>query len=118
MMTTTRISIAERIGRWLGRGWRGYARREGQVVGWLMMRGVPGGLVRGALWLVKLAVIAMILYGGFWLAAVCLGVAGAAWVARNLDLEEPETEWRLGPSGYGLYRGDTRIDIGASLEDD
>ncbi|MCY1360227.1 hypothetical protein D9M68_436510 [compost metagenome] len=77
-----------------------------------------GGLVRGALWLVKLAVFAMILYSGFWVAAVCLGVECAAWAARNLDLEEPESEWRLGHSGYGLYRGETRIDIGDPFEDD
>ncbi len=118
MKTNTRTSFAERFGSRLGRGWRSYARREGRVGGWLMARGVPAALAKALVWAFRLAVLAMVLYSGFWVATVCLGVVGAAWAARNLDLEEPETEWRMGHSGYGLYRGETRIDIGDSFEED
>lgn len=118
MRTTPPLNTAERFGRWLGRGWRSYARGEGRVVEWLAAQGVPSELVRGILWLTKLVIVAAILYCGVWVAAVCFGVVSAAWVARNLHLEEPEAEWRLGQSGYGLYRGETRIDIGDAFQDD
>ncbi|MCP1332006.1 DUF3742 family protein, partial [Halomonas sp. R1t4] len=32
MNTRPRSSTAERFGRWLGRGWRGYVRRERRAV--------------------------------------------------------------------------------------
>lgn len=118
MRTTPPFNTAERLGCWLGRGWRSYARGEDRVVGWLGARCVPPAMAKALAWAFKLAVIAAILYSGVWVAAVCFGVAGAAWVARNLDLEGPEAEWRLGHSGYGLYRGDTRVDIGDAFEDD
>ncbi|MDF5981600.1 DUF3742 family protein [Pseudomonas aeruginosa] len=79
MRTATHISTAERFGRWLGRGWRGYVRREGQAVAWLTARGVPGVLTQGVLWFVKLGALALSLYVGIWLTAICLGIAGAAW---------------------------------------
>ena len=44
MNTTTRSSTAERLGRWLGRGWRGYVRRERRVAAWLASAGVPTGV--------------------------------------------------------------------------
>ncbi|HBN8564184.1 DUF3742 family protein [Pseudomonas aeruginosa] len=118
MRTATHISTAERFGRWLGRGWRGYVRREGQAVAWLTARGVPGFLIQGVLWFVKLGALALSLYVGIWLTAICLGIAGAAWGARNLEMDQPEPEWRMGHSGFGLYQGDMRIDMGDPFEDD
>lgn len=54
MNTTTRSNTAERFGRWLGRGWRGYVRRERRVVAWLASAGVPTGAATVLVWIVKL----------------------------------------------------------------
>ena len=119
MSTRTRISNAERFGRWLGRGWRAYVRRERWVSGWLAAQGVPTPAVAVLIWVVKLAVLAVLLYTAFWLALLLVFGVAAAWVARNTDWDvEQETEWRTGASGFGLYRGDVRIDIGDPNEDD
>lgn len=71
------------------------------------------------LWVVKLVLFGMLLYFAVWLAlllvfvmAVTLAVHRAGWD------DEQETEWRTGISGYGLYRGDVRIDVGDPYEDD
>ena len=68
MNTTTRISTAERLGRSIGRGWRGYLRREQRVARWLVTLGVPVGGAAAVLWIVKLAVLGVLLYSVFWLA--------------------------------------------------
>jgi hypothetical protein len=50
-------------------------------------------------------------------ALIAFAVA-AAWAARSADWDdEQETEWRTGADGFGLYRGDIRIDIGDPHED-
>ncbi|THF64875.1 DUF3742 family protein [Pseudothauera nasutitermitis] len=119
--TKNRISNAERLGRWLGGMWRGYVRRERRVAGWLVARGVPAGGATVLLWIVKLAVLGVLLYAAFWLALLLVFAVAAAWVARNADWEdedEDRTEWKVGPAGYGLYRGDIRIDIGDPHEDE
>ncbi|AHB57758.1 hypothetical protein U769_22640 [Pseudomonas aeruginosa MTB-1] len=79
MRTATQNSIAERLGRWLGHGWRGYVRREGQAVAWLAARGVPKALATAGSWAVKLTVVAALLYVSFWIALLCIGFAVAAW---------------------------------------
>ncbi|MBG6332408.1 DUF3742 family protein [Pseudomonas aeruginosa] len=119
MSTRTRISNAERFGRWLGRRWRAYVRRERRVSGWLIAQGVPTPAAAVLIWGVKLAVLAVLLYTAFWLALLLVFGVAAAGVARNIDWDvEHETEWRTGASGFGLYRGDVRIDIGDPNEND
>ncbi|HCL3572618.1 TPA: DUF3742 family protein [Pseudomonas aeruginosa] len=94
MRTAPHISTAERFGRWLGRGWRGYARREGQAVAWLAARGVPKALAIAASWAVKLTVVAALLYVSFWIALLCVGVAVAARGGSTLhDGEESTRTW-------------------------
>lgn len=68
MNTTTRISTAERLGRSFGRGWRAYARGERRASSWLVYRGVPVVGATVLLWVVKLAVLGVLLYSAFWLA--------------------------------------------------
>jgi hypothetical protein len=109
MSTSNRISKAERLGRWLGGMWRGYARRERQAAAWLAAQGVPAGGTVALLWVVKLGVLAMLFYAVFWLALLVAFAIAAAWVARNYDVgeeEQAQTEWRYGHAGYGLYTSD------------
>lgn len=118
MNTKNRISNAERLGRRLGGMWRGYVRRERRVAAWLVARGVPAAGAVVLLWVVKLAVLGVLLYAAFWLALLLVFAVFAAWVVRNAEpYETPEPEWRNGPAGFGLYTYDGfRID--PHVEDD
>jgi hypothetical protein len=118
MTTKTRPGNAERLGRWLGQSWRGAMRRERQTAGWLVAQGVPATGATALLWIVKLVVLGALLYAAFWLALLLLFALAAAWVARDTPPEQDDerAEWRMGWSGYGLYRGETRVDPG--LPDD
>lgn len=119
MSTTTRLSTAERLGRSAGRGWRAYARGEQRVSNWLASKGMPATGAILLLWVVKLAVLGVLLYTTFWLGLLLFFAVVAAWMARNVepDYELPEPEWRNGPAGFGLYTYDGfRID--PHVEDD
>jgi hypothetical protein len=107
---------AERAGRWLGRAWRSFARQDARAIRWLANQGLPAGVARVLLWIVKLAVFGVLLFAAFWLALLLLFAVGAAWVAHNADLrdDDQEPEWRNGWEGYGLYRGGVRIDMGGT----
>ncbi|MGQ0697480.1 MAG: DUF3742 family protein [Panacagrimonas sp.] len=113
MSTKIHRSNAERMGRRLGLMWRGYLCREQHVAGWLVARGVPAGAAAAVLWIVKLAVLGVLLYAAFWLALLLAFAVTAAWLAQHddTDQEEPHPEWREGPNGFGLYdKSDWRID--------
>ncbi|WP_339649847.1 DUF3742 family protein [Halopseudomonas pelagia] len=119
MNTITRISKVERFGHWLGRKWRGYMRGERRLSGWLATHGLPAFLSTALVWVVKLAVLAGLLYIAFWLALLLVFAIVAAWTVRNTDWDEEQgTEWRTGSSGFGLYRGDVRIDFGDPYENE
>jgi len=118
MNTVRRIRTAERIGRWLGRGWRGYVRGERWVSAALVAKGVPVAAATVLVWMVKLAVLAALIYVAFWLALLLVFAIVGAWVARNADWDEPEPEWRNDLAGYGLYQGNVRIDVGNPDEDE
>ncbi|MFJ5483628.1 DUF3742 family protein [Pectobacterium actinidiae] len=111
MNTTTGSSTAERFGRWLGRGWRNYARVERRGAAGLVALGLPKGAAVALMWVGKLAVLALLFYIVFWLALLLLFAVAAAWMARNADWDEPESELRNGHLGFGLYHRDgSRID--------
>ncbi|AYN19542.1 DUF3742 family protein [Alcaligenes aquatilis] len=119
MNTTARTSTVERLGRAFGRGWRAYARGERRASNWLISKEVPVAGAVVLVWVVKLGVLAALLYTTFWLALLLVCVMVVAWMARNADLGEelPEPEWRNGPAGFGLYTYDGfRID--PHVEDD
>lgn len=119
MNTTIRISTAERLGRSFGRGWRAYARGERRVSNWLISKGVPVAGATALLWVIQLVLLGVLLYAAFWLALLVIFAIVAAWCFRSADWDdEQDTEWRVGPSGFGLYRGDIRIDIGDPNEDE
>lgn len=113
-------SKAERFGQWLGFVWRGYRSRERQIARWLIEHGLPPALAIGGLWLVKLLMLGILLYAAFWLVLMIIVVmaAGAASQKPTDSRMDEEPEWRVGASGYGLYRGDVRIDAGDLFEDD
>ena len=81
MNTKSRLGNAERLGRWLGGLWRGFMRQERGVSGWLGARGMPAGGATALLWIVKLAVLGLLLYVAFWLAMLLVFAVVAAWVA-------------------------------------
>ena len=105
---------SHRLGRGAARAWRGYLRREQRVAGWLVTRGVPAGAATAVLWIVKLAVLGMLLYSVSWLVLLLAFAVVAAWLARNADEDdEKQPELRDGHSGVGLYdKDDWRIDMG------
>jgi len=111
MNTTTRISTAQRVGRWLGRGWRSYLRGERRASAWLVMRGLPSRTALVLLWALKLAVLGALLYAAFWLALLLVFLVLVVQGHDTVDWEIPEPEWRYGHAGYGLYTHDGyRID--------
>ena len=114
MKTAAQTTFAERLGRTLGRAWRGCARLDRRAQGWLLAQGWAPGIAKAALLAVKLAAIGVLLYTAFWLALLLACALVGAWVVRNDDGsydEEHKPEWRYGPAGYGLYtHDDYRID--------
>lgn len=92
MNTTTRISKAEHFGRWLGRGWRGFVRAEQKLSGWIVAQGLPASVANALLWIVKLTVLAGLLYMAFWLALLLVFAIVAAWTAEQQHPEDKEFE--------------------------
>lgn len=82
---------AYRLGRGMGRAWRGYARFEKNAARWLVAQGVPGLVASALPWLAKLAVLGVILYVAFGLALLLLFAVAAAWSAgHGADVEGDE----------------------------
>ncbi|NQD94999.1 DUF3742 family protein [Pseudomonas sp. CrR25] len=92
MNTKARISKAERFGRRIGLMWRGFVRRERQIAGWLVARGLSAGAATALLWGVKLAVLGVLLYAMFWLALLLVITIVAAWAAQ-CGAQDEEFEW-------------------------
>ncbi|MBX6317209.1 MULTISPECIES: DUF3742 family protein [Pseudomonadota] len=121
MKPAAKTTFAERAGRVFGRMWRAGARLDRKARGWLVARGLDAGVAASLLWAVKLIVLGVLLYAAFWLALLLVFAIVVTWVARNAnweDEDEDRTEWRVGPAGYGQYRGDIRIDIGDPYDDE
>lgn len=117
MKPAARTSSAERMGQTLGRLWRGCLRHERTVNSWLVAQGLPAGVAKVVSLLIKLVALGVLLYVAFWLALLLVFAVVAASVAGGKSPDEDEPEWRMGVSGYGLYRGDTRIDPGNPDDD-
>lgn len=115
MKTIAQASFAERAGRALGRAWRGFLRLERNARAWLTARGLPPGIAKALLLILRFAVLGAALYAAFWAAVVGIAIAVAVWNGRNADSywirQKKEPEWREGLAGYGLYTYDEfRID--------
>lgn len=107
MNTTIRTSIAERLGRAFGRGWRAYARGERRASNWLVSKGMPRAGAIVCVWVVKLAALGMLFYAAFWLALVLLIGVAATWILSNSTIDDDRwtqpDELRNGEAGFGLY---------------
>ncbi|ONH50884.1 Protein of unknown function [Pseudomonas cedrina] len=107
------ISRAERVGCWLGRGYRGLMQQEQRSRLWLRDLGIPTMRAKCLTWCLRLCALALLL--SFFIALVIIvwglwligrGVARSDFSYRTLD-----AEWRDGISGFGLYtRDEFRID--------
>lgn len=108
MNTTTRISIAERLGHSVGRGWRSYTRRERDALGRLVSLGIPAMAATALIWAAKLAVLGALLYMAFWFALglVCVLLVASGFAKGDNDFPSPNTELRHGEAGFGLYSSD------------
>ena len=84
----TAATTADCVGKWLGRAWRGLARQEARATHWMMCHGMPQLAAASILWIVKLALLAVLLYAAFWIAVVLGIVLIAATVAQHADQEE------------------------------
>jgi hypothetical protein len=115
MKTPTHTTFAEGTGQTLGHAYTAYKRHERRVAQWMVERGLAAGTSNIVMWGVKLLALGVLLYVAFWLTLVALFVLAAAWLARTEDDTADDTpQWRNGLSGYGLYRGDVRIDPGTT----
>lgn len=117
MKTAAQTTFAERLGRTLGQAWRGCARLDRRVRGWLLARGWAPGAAKTALLVVKLAVIGVLLYTAFWLALLLAVLIATAWSMRCSPdwsaVNEEQLEWREGHGGFGLYdKNEWRHDMG------
>jgi len=83
MSTTTRITTAERLGRWLGRSWRGVVRGERRVAAWMVGKGAPVAAATALVWVVKLTVLGVLLYVAFWAALLLLFAIAAVQVLEQ-----------------------------------
>jgi hypothetical protein len=125
MKTLAQPSFAERIGRALGRTWRAALRLDRKAQSVLVAQGMNANFATGILWVVRIALLGFVLYGAFWVVLV-LGLAVLAVLAAQApgnasvdnENDEEKAEWRMGLSGYGLYRGWTRVDPGDPDDDD
>ncbi|MDH0639291.1 MULTISPECIES: DUF3742 family protein [Pseudomonas] len=106
MNTKARISNAERFGRRIGGIWWGFVRRERQVAGWLVARGLSAGAATALLWGVKLAVLGVLLYAIFWLALLLVFAIMAGRAAEQIlpaddfELQFPTLEELRQAPGY------------------
>ncbi|WP_339456255.1 DUF3742 family protein [Pseudomonas sp. EA_65y_Pfl1_P120] len=118
MKRQARTSIPERLGRWTGRVWRGYVRREARLCAWFQDKGLPVLLTKTLLWVVKLTLLGVLLYAMFWVALIFLLALIAAWTVRNPPPPSERGEWRHGNEGHGYYRDGRRVDYGRLFEQD
>lgn len=121
-----RIGNAERLGRWTGGMWSGFVRRERQVAGWLVARGLSAGAATALLWVVKLAVLGVLLYAMFWLALLLVLAIVAAWAVQDgaadqeedADLLDRQAEERDHREGLFYHPASYNDDPDPRFEDD
>lgn len=92
--------------------WRAVQYRNRRIEDWFIQQGVPNGIAYTFLWIIEAGVLLVILYMAFWIILLIALLVSFVWLVRNYDFDDREKapEWREGISGYGLYRGNVRID--------
>lgn len=113
-------SKAQRVGLFLGRAYRGLLRQEHRLRLWLVRLGIPAPGARGLSWCLRFSVIVLLLSFSLVLGLIVCGLwlIGRGVAQSDLSYREPETEWRDGYAGFGLYTRDGfRIDPYVSEDD-
>jgi len=116
MKTSAQTTFAERLGRTLGRAWRGCARLDRRAQGWLRGQGLAPDLVQAPSLVVKLAALGVLLYSAFWLALLIVGLVVVSWMAKQ-DHDEEDSDFL----GRKAEEGDHRQGLfyhPASYDDD
>jgi hypothetical protein len=85
MNSFSRSTTAERVGWWLGRAWQGLLRQETRAIQWTISQGVSPSLARPLRWVVKFAIVGLLLYVAFWLALVLVFALVVAALANNRE---------------------------------
>ena len=105
MSSNAHNGYAQRAAHWVGHVWQKLLRGEKQLAARLVQNGVPVGVSRFAIWVIRFAALAAILSVSF---VFVLLIATLALIARALANADPsidrdQPEWRNGVSGFGLY---------------
>lgn len=95
MKPAAQTTFAERVGRTLGRLWRGCVRLDRRATHRLVATGWAPGAAKAVLLIIKLTAFGVLLYMAFWLALLLTFAVAAAWVARDTEQDAPE-EWAIG----------------------
>ncbi|MBP8276474.1 MAG: DUF3742 family protein [Propionivibrio sp.] len=95
MKPAAQTTFAERVGRTLGRLWRGCVRLDRRATHRLVAKGWAPGAAKAVLLIIKLTAFGVLLYMAFWLALLLTFAVAAAWVARDTEQDAPE-EWAIG----------------------
>ena len=83
MKHTARMTTAARLGRWLGGVWGVCLRAERRAHRWLVAQALPAGGAAVLIWVIKLAVLGVLLYVAFWVALMLVALAVAARMAEQ-----------------------------------
>ncbi len=83
MKHTARMTTAARLGRWLGGVWRGWLRSERRVHRWLMAQGLPAGGAAVLIWVIKLAILGVLLYVAVWATLLLVALVVAVRMAEQ-----------------------------------
>jgi hypothetical protein len=113
MRAYSQSSSAEQAGRWLGYACKRVLQSEPRVTAWLVKQGIPFGVSKSTVWIIKLAILAAVIYLSLVVALFLVALVVFAHLMSNADLstEQDQPEWRNGVSGFGLYtRDEYRID--------
>ncbi|QTB44272.1 DUF3742 family protein [Burkholderia pseudomallei] len=100
MKTTAHTTVAERIGRGLGRAWLAIRRQERRAVQWMVGKGLTAGTARMLLWGAKLILFGALLYAALWLAVVLILIVTAAFLASHVDVGQLQDQPFTGESDH------------------
>ncbi|WP_248747354.1 DUF3742 family protein [Pseudomonas sp. MWU12-2037] len=115
-----KISKAERVGRWLGRAYRGLIRQEQHLRLWLVAGGLPVLGAKAIAWFIRLSVLVLLLSFSILLAGLVTGLflIGRGVARSDFSYRMRDKEWRHGDEGYGFYENGVRTDFGRLFETD
>lgn len=115
----SKISSAERAGRWLGRAYRSLMQQEQRLRLWLVRFGIHAKGARIIAWCLRLSALVLLLSFSIVLAMICIGLwlIGRGVARSDFSYQASEAEWRYGDEGFGFYEKGVRTDFGRLFED-